>query len=897
MIWSVICGVMLVLTVSVMAASSVSGAVTKPAGLPQHRDVLILVGMQYGLPVPDSVVAETLVRLKGKGVSVANTYVEYLDNARHPEPEHEANLTATLRNKLRRTNIGLVVVISQGAMDFLTREGDKFLAPDVPVLTAIVQNTAIPWHGHTRNILTVPDHVDVAGTLRHALTLFPQSRRLVVIAGGSDRSAPYLKATAEAVAQLPSKLDVEYTSDLKYEDMLARVASLPPDTLVLCGTYFSDRTGRAFIPVEVVSEINKRSNAPVFALYDAHVHAGFIGGSVWIPEIIGQRVGDLSYQLLTGELKLNPGVTEAKVEPRPVFDWMQIKRWGGNPEILPSGTVFLNRPQTIWGEYRKEVITAGTAITILAILSAVLVFENQSRRKTERSLSESEERYRVMFEQAADAIVICSMDGRILASNMQACRQYGYTQEEFRKLTIADIDTPEEAEYHMPARLETINRDGLAAFEAMHRNARGELFPVDVTVAKILFAGKPAMISNWRDISERKKSEAEKAKLEAQLHQSHKMESIGQLAGGVAHDFNNILTVIGGYCSLLQMDDSLNAEQKMRMSEIATSVDKATQLTHGLLAFSRKQPLMMKHEELNEIIQHVHKFLIRVIGEDVTLTTASSGAELHVLADRGQIEQVLINLATNARDAMPNGGSFSISTEQVLLDSSFMDSHVYDVPPGNYALLTVTDTGDGISKAHLNHIFEPFFTTKGPDKGTGLGLAIIYGIIKQHNGFINVYSEQGQGTTFRIYLPIQTAKDTSLVKTMNVTQPLGGNEIILVAEDEPAVRMMMSMILKNGGYEVILAEDGDDAVEKFKLHQDRINLILMDVIMPKKNGKEAYEVIKRIRPGIKVLFASGYTADFIESRGISEEALNLINKPVKPSELLQRVRELLDGKG
>jgi CheY-like chemotaxis protein len=265
------------------------------------------------------------------------------------------------------------------------------------------------------------------------------------------------------------------------------------------------------------------------------------------------------------------------------------------------------------------------------------------------------------------------------------------------------------------------------------------------------------------------------------------------------------------------------------------------------------------------------------------------------MCDKCQIEQVLMNLATNARDAMKNGGSFTVRSEIIVIDSSLGRYRKYEMPPGKYALLTVSDTGTGIRKEHLDHIFEPFFTTKEVDKGTGLGMAIIYGIIKQHKGFIDVYSELGHGTTFRIYLPILEATDRpTTVGESEVILPVGGHETILVAEDEPVVQALISEILTIAGYRIIPAADGDDAIEKFKQNQDRIDLILLDMIMPKKNGRKAYEEIRQIKPGIKVLFSSGYTADFIESRGVSENGIELIMKPLKPTELLKKVREILD---
>jgi len=391
----------------------------------------------------------------------------------------------------------------------------------------------------------------------------------------------------------------------------------------------------------------------------------------------------------------------------------------------------------------------------------------------------------------------------------------------------------------------------------------------------------------YDDITRRKQ-------LEEELRQSQKMEAVGQLAGGVAHDFNNILTVIAGYCALLQLDSNLSARHQEQLAEIAASTEKAAQLTHRLLAFSRKQPLVMRHKNFNDIILEVHKFLARIIGEDITLKTSCCGAELPIFADQGQLEQVLINLATNARDAMLTGGTFTVTSQPVTIDETFTDHHNYQVPPGRYALLTVADTGSGIGKEHLDHIFEPFFTTKEVGKGTGLGLSIIYGIIKQHNGFIHVYSEVGQGTTFRIYLPIREAGELPQPLQRVAAPPKGGNETILVAEDDPTVRSLVASILEGHGYRTVLAEDGEDAIAKFRDNLERVDLVLMDVIMPRRNGKEAFEEIKRLRPGTKALFTSGYTADFIESRGVSEEGIELIMKPVHPMEVLRRVREMLD---
>jgi two-component system NtrC family sensor kinase len=381
--------------------------------------------------------------------------------------------------------------------------------------------------------------------------------------------------------------------------------------------------------------------------------------------------------------------------------------------------------------------------------------------------------------------------------------------------------------------------------------------------------------------------------LEEQLRQSQKMEAIGQLAGGVAHDFNNLLTVIMGYGNLVRMKMPDDSPERSNLDHVLEAAGRATELTRGLLAFSRKQVMTPRTVDLNELIRDVEKFLRRIIGEDIRLQTTLSGFEPTVYVDKGQIEQALINLATNARDAMPKGGLLAISTELRELDAAFIRAHGQG-EPGRYAVISVSDTGQGMDEALRHRIFEPFFTTKETGKGTGLGLSIVYGIVKQHNGSVNVYSEPGKGTTFRIYLPLVGQETAAVEEGKARPMPRGGTETILLAEDEPAVRKLVEIVLTEFGYTVIPAEDGQDAVEKFKANRERVSLLLMDLIMPGKNGREAYEEIRRMAPDVRVLFSSGYTADIIRSRGELDEGAELIYKPVDPLTLAAKVREVLD---
>jgi len=409
--------------------------------------------------------------------------------------------------------------------------------------------------------------------------------------------------------------------------------------------------------------------------------------------------------------------------------------------------------------------------------------------------------------------------------------------------------------------------------------------PTSYNITAVPFIAAGYINLYGRDVTE------EKA-LAAQLNQAQKMEAVGQLAGGVAHDFNNILTAIMGFATILQLKLKDNEPLRHHADQIIVGAKRAAELTQGLLVFSRKQIISPKPVNLNEIIGHIEKFLLRIIGEDIQLKASLHAGELIVLADSGQVEQVLMNLATNARDAMPEGGSIIIATSRIEFDEEFITVHGYG-KPGLYALISFEDTGVGMDKNTQEKVFEPFFTTKEVGKGTGLGLSIVYGIVKQHNGFINLYSEPTKGTTFRIYLPI-TQSAAAEKRQEKATTAEGGTETILLGEDDAGVRELTKMILEQAGYTVIGAVDGEEAIAKYKENQKTIKLLILDIVMPKRSGRSVAEEITSANASVRVLYISGYTANIIHHHGILDEGLNFISKPFSPQTLLSKVRETLD---
>ena len=515
-----------------------------------------------------------------------------------------------------------------------------------------------------------------------------------------------------------------------------------------------------------------------------------------------------------------------------------------------------------------------------------------SRDVTEHRKAERD--YKTLFNEMLDGLalheIICDVQGRpvdyrFLAVNPAFERMTGLKAQDITGKTILDVLPNTELYW-----IETYGKVALTGEPAFFENYAHELGKHFEVTAFRPSLNQFACI--FADITDRKQAEEEHEKLAAQLRQAQKMEAVGQLAGGIAHDFNNLLQVILGYGEAAL--DEAEAESPVRASvdEMLKAGNRAKTLVSQLLAFSRRQVLEMKDLNLNDVIANVMKILRRVIGEHITLE-AIYGHDLGIVnADRGQIEQILMNMCVNARDAMPTGGRIIIETENVKIDQTFCESHSW-AKPGRYVLLSMTDTGCGMDEETLGHVFEPFFTTKDVGEGSGLGLAMIYGLVKQHQGMITVYSEVGKGTTFKIYLPLVERAASSVGNKIKGPVP-GGTETILVAEDDETVLKISQAFLERAGYTVLTATDGEKALHVFEDHTDEIDLVLLDVMMPELGGRAVFERIREKRPQMRVLFSSGYSMNAIHTNFVIDEGLQLMQKPYQRTDLLRKVREVLD---
>jgi PAS domain S-box-containing protein len=532
------------------------------------------------------------------------------------------------------------------------------------------------------------------------------------------------------------------------------------------------------------------------------------------------------------------------------------------------------------------------------LIGAVHIMSDITEHKqAEEALRRSEEKYRTILENIEEGYLEVDLEGNFTFVNDAECRNLGYTREELigmnnrqytdettaRKLYQTFNGVYRKGEPVKVLDVEVIRKDGIKAVN-------------EVSVSLIRDSeGKPIGFRGIaRDITERKRAEEKMTTLQEQLRQSQKMEAIGQLAGGVAHDFNNLLTVIHGYSELILKSLDENSRLRQDVREIMNASDRASSLTSQLLAFSRKQVLQPKVLDLNVHVSNMDKMLHRMIGENIELVSLLTKDLGRIKADPGQIEQVVLNLAVNARDAMLNGGKLTIETANVELDENYARSHI-GVTPGRHVMLSVSDTGVGMTPEVRERVFEPFFTTKEKGKGTGLGLSTVYGIVKQSGGNVWVYSEPGHGTTFKIYLP-RIEEDTESLKPSAVSiKSLQGSETILLVEDEEMVRKLACTILQKNGYEVLEAPNGEEALRIVQgQNSNPIHLLVTDVVMPGMSGRQLADRLERLRPDMKVLYISGYTDNAIVHHGVLEPGMNYIQKPFTVEGLARKVREVLD---
>ena len=553
-----------------------------------------------------------------------------------------------------------------------------------------------------------------------------------------------------------------------------------------------------------------------------------------------------------------------------------LKRMDGSPLIV-----------SVNSQYYRD--SDGNILGVEGVFSDIT-----ERLKAEKSLKENEAMLKSLLD--ATPIGVGLLINRIYVKvNDSLCKMTGYSEEELvgqsSCMLYENKSEYDKAGIELYSQMESTE---LGMTESRMKRKDGTIINVILCLSPFnpedITAGHTLTVF---DITERKRIEAEKSRLEEMLLHSQKIESMGRLAGGIAHDFNNLLTAILGNTEMAMNQLDSSSRPYARLEVIKKAAEGAANLTRQLLAFSRKQVIEPKTINLNDLIEHVSRMITTLIGENIKLRTVLSATLSLIKADPGQAEQVIINLAANARDAMPDGGELTIETSDVYLDENYSGTHS-GVLSGNYVVMTVTDNGMGMTRDTLEHAFEPFFTTKESGRGTGLGLATVYGIVKQNGGTIEIYSEISRGTVFKVYFPVSTQALTESVQDRDRGNIPAGSETILIVEDREDVLEFSRDILSQAGYRVLTAESGEQALTVSESYGDKIHMLITDIILPGMNGREIAERISVLRPGIRVLYNSGYTAEVIDRQGVLEKGIQFINKPFSSQELTAKIREILD---
>lgn len=527
----------------------------------------------------------------------------------------------------------------------------------------------------------------------------------------------------------------------------------------------------------------------------------------------------------------------------------------------------------------------------------VVARDISKRKEIERMLRKADAQYRMIVDTAQEGIIANDGTGVITLVNPRLLELLGYSYEELLGRSILEFMDEDERRDH-EQQLELQRQGTVSQYERRFRRKDGTAIWTHASTAPLIDEqGVPlGGFGMFTDISDRKHAEEQRKKLEAQLLQAQRIESVGRLAGGVAHDINNLLTPILGYAEMLESHIPAEDPNQADLREITSAAMRIRNMTRQLLAFARKQTLEISRLDLNEVVSGFTRMLQMTLRENIALTVRLAPSVRHVLADKSQLEQVLMNLAVNAQDAMPSGGAFTIATQDIVVDEATAAS-LPGMTPGTYVQLLAMDTGIGMDAETKSKIFDPFFTTKEMGRGTGLGLATVYGIIKQHGGYIEVRSEPGAGAEFIVFLPANDAPGDAAAEAATVRQPQRGTETVMVVEDQEQVLRLASLMLTRSGYRVLTALSGREALETAGSFPGDIHLVISDVIMPDMNGKELYERISEVRKDINILYMSGYPAEVISSQGVLDSGINFIRKPFSVQELTAKVRQVLDNSG
>jgi two-component system cell cycle sensor histidine kinase/response regulator CckA len=933
-------------------------------------------------------------------------YRENLDLARFEGTSYRTDLEDWLRNKYHGHKMDAIVASGEMSINFVLKVRPN-VWPEVPVIAVGTKGVETELLAGQTNVTGVTVDIDVPGTLKMALQLFPDTRRIAFVSSAESDFPEFHGHDLKTVEDFcTNRFELIKLVGLTMAETKQRLVALPPDTIVFYDDIWKDAAGQFFVPGDALEELSLVSRAPIFSHTESYIGYGMMGGSCIISRKLAPEVASQIAAVVRAGSANSVPVIQSQSSVL-TFDARLMQKYGLSEKLIPPGSRVRFHMPTLWEAYHQLVIIIVAALVIQTGLIAALLLQRRRNR-------ESEQRFRSLLDNAPDAVYV-QTNKRIVYANQATLRLLrAECPEQLLGRHVLDLVAPEwrEIVQERMQRVNTMVEDGpLPTIEEEYLRVDNSRVAVEVSAVPTIFHGDRGALVFVRDITERKQMDAkvrqlsraveqspvsivitdkdgnieyvnrkftevtgysfseamgknprilksgeqpaelyqqmwecirdgrewrgelhnrkkngelfwelcaispifnaagaithylavkedvtERRQLEEQLRQSQKMEAFGQLAGGIAHDFNNLLTIIQGHVALLQLEESTPDEQAAGLVEIAKASERAANLTRQLLTFSRRQLFQPTPLDLNEVVANTSKMLQRLIGEHIGLETRFAPGGAPIKADRTMMEQILMNLAVNSRDAMPKGGCLVIQTDAVVVSETDAVANP-KARPGSFIRLKIIDTGCGMAPETLERIFEPFFTTKEVGKGTGLGLATVFGIVAQHHGWIEVESKLNHGTTFDICLPRLAESEKFQTEFTRAPEVSGGNETILLVEDEAPVRSFARTVLEHKGYHIIEADSGLSALELWQQHRDTIDLLLTDMVMP--GGVSGQELAKRLlaeKPALKVIYNSGYTDEILGENSPLRGNPDFMEKPFSPHKLLKQVRDCLDGR-
>jgi two-component system cell cycle sensor histidine kinase/response regulator CckA len=818
-------------------------------------------------------------------------FVEYLDSKRHKRAEIFPVMADLLVSKYQSIRPDVIITTDDNALDFMLAQRDR-LFPGVPLVFCGLNDYTPQRLGGKKGCTGVAENFNLAGTLGLMLGLHPQAKTVYVVSDVTESGRKNLKRLQEVKHLFEDKVKFVEMAGLEASELERRLKGLPDDCVVLNLSFWRDSTGRGFEFKEGIQFVTQASPVPVYSPWDHMVRCGTVGGYVISGVRQGREAARLALMVLGGKpVDRIPVITD--IPNLPMFDHAALNRFSIPAGSLPPDSVVINRPQSFYHRY-KLLFWLITAFFVAQSVAIAALGVNMARRKrAELALRKSEQHYRELFDSISDLVYTQDLDGHFLSVNRAMANVFGYSSDEVVGRRASEFMRPELQEAFDTVYLKSIKDKGHHSGISLYFDNQGKKYYVEYRSALVKPPFGPAYISgSGRDVTKRIQTEKQLRLLQRQLMQSQKMEAIGNLAGGIAHDFNNILGVMLGYTELALESAEEGVTSPDELKAVLQACERGRDLVRQILAFSRQNEPNRRQVDLVELIKEALTLLRASLPRTIEIKSSLGDIPALTVADPTQVHQVLMNLCANSAHAMRDkGGVLGITLSRIDLDPVKAGEYP-TIKLGAYHLLTVSDTGQGMSSDVQSRIFEPFFTTKPQGEGTGMGLAVVHGIVSTHGGAVRVWSAPGQGSRFEILLPVVEPADRYVTET----QPAeGGRERILVVDDEPDLVWIVQKTLSSKGYQVKAFSDSKQALKVLMENPDEFDLVFTDQTMPGLTGAELAREALFLRPDMPIILCTGFSETIDQKQARAIGIKEFVMKPVLTDELARTVRRVLDN--